>query len=147
MTVLIGEWFCLTWRSERRADDDPYGAGADPVGGIIGVAPERVGGKPAPVVGPYCGINVIVAKGAVHVRPSPNPAIGVRCGGGKCALLGAGHCRRDKISEGTNGRIFSESMALALVDDDDNSWRADIGGPIRLSGQVRQKECQYSPKN
>ena len=52
LTVLIGEWFCLTRRSERRADDDSDGTGANPVGGIIGVAPKSICRGKAPVVDP-----------------------------------------------------------------------------------------------
>ena len=52
LTVLIGEWFCLTWWSERRADDDPDGAGADPVGRIIRVTPKCICRGKAPVVDP-----------------------------------------------------------------------------------------------
>ena len=50
--LAISERFCLTRWSERRADDDPDGAGADPVGRINRVAPKCICRGKAPVVDP-----------------------------------------------------------------------------------------------
>ena len=146
--MLIGEWLCLTRRSERCADDDSDGAGANPVGRIVGVAPKSIRRGKTLVIDPHGGINVIVTEGTVHIRTGPNPAIGVWRGGGKCSLLGIRQFRHDKIGKRPNRRMFSESVALALVCDDDSgsSW-AKIEAPIRLRVQVRQKAKQSNAKN
>ena len=135
------------------ADDDADGAGGNPVGGIVGVAPGPLacGIDPAAedgipngvcgalaVVEPYHGVHIIITKCPVHIRPCPNPAIGVWCGGGKSALLGC-IIRHNKIGKRSNRRVFSECMALALVGDDDGRARTKIDTPIRLRTRVRQK--------
>ena len=120
-----GTWFCLARRFEGRADDDAYFAGADPVGAVIGVAPERVDGKPAPVVGPHRGVNIVIAKGAVHIRPSAHPTGGEGGGGEKVAVLRVGRIRRNKIGKRPHGRFFAECVALALIGADE--WDRAFG--------------------
>ena len=75
---------------QRKANESADGTGANPVGGIIRVAPTGGARSEPDIICPDGRINVIVTVCDVYIQAGTNPGVAIRLGGGECALSNIG---------------------------------------------------------
>lgn len=100
---------------QRETDESADGTGANPVGGIIRVAPTGGARSEPDIICPDGRINVIVAVGGVYIQAGTNPSGAIRLGSGECALSVVSRIGGLQVSERAQRRLRSQCMTGAEI--------------------------------